>query len=380
MREESKMSKELDTKGKKSSGVKTGSKTSAKKASSKRAKKRRQAKIITFAVEAVILVVLLVVLYVLNRTERFSKVVYDKDVVQDSVNELTEETLETMERYTNIALFGLDTRQAGSLGKGNRSDTIMVASINNETKDVKIISIYRDSYLNLANDKYRKCNEAYSIGGPEQAVAMLNMNLDLKIDNYMSVDFLAVSEVVDLIGGVEIEVDEYEIEHLNNYTVETSKVTGKSTTKLKTTGLQNLDGVQATSYCRIRYTKGDDFKRTERQREVLEAIAAKAKTLTPTKLDEIVKKVFPMCATNMTVDQLLAIAADGLAYNIVETTGFPFEVVTDSVGSAGSCVIPVDLEANVKQLHQTLFDATDYTPTEKVVEISNKIKNDTGVY
>lgn len=381
------MSKELDTKGKKASGTKTnssktsGQKTSSgKRASSKRAKKRKQAKMITFAVEAVILVVLLIVLYVLNRTELLSKVTYDEKVVQDSVNELTEETLETMEQYTNIALFGLDTRQAGSLGKGNRSDTIMVASINNETKDIKIVSIYRDSYLNLANDKYRKCNEAYSIGGPEQAVAMLNMNLDLKIDHYMSVDFLAVSEVVDLVGGVEIEVDEYEIEHLNNYTVETSKVTGKSTTKLKSTGLQNLDGVQATSYCRIRYTKGDDFKRTERQREVLEAIAAKAKTLTPTKLDEIVKAVFPMCATNMTVDQLLAIAADALSYNIVETTGFPFEVVTDSVGSAGSCVIPVDLEANVKQLHQTLFDATDYTPTEKVVEISDKIKNDTGVY
>lgn len=376
------MSKELDTKGKKTSGSKTSAQKSGsgKRSSSKRAKKRKQAKMITFAVEAVILVVLLVVLYVLNRTELLSKVTYDEDVVKESVNELTEETLETMEQYTNIALFGLDTRQAGSLGKGNRSDTIMVASINNETKDVKIISIYRDSYLNLANDKYRKCNEAYSIGGPEQAVAMLNMNLDLKIDHYMSVDFLAVSEVVDLIGGVEIEVDEYEIEHLNNYTVETSKVTGKTTTKLKTTGLQNLDGVQATSYCRIRYTKGDDFKRTERQREVLEAIAAKAKTLTPTKLDSIVKAVFPMCATNMTVDQLLAIAADALSYNIVETSGFPFEVITDSVGSAGSCVIPVDLEANVKQLHQTLFGATDYTPTEKVVEISDKIKNDTGVY
>ncbi|MBQ8857151.1 MAG: LCP family protein [Lachnospiraceae bacterium] len=376
------MSKELDTKGKKASGSTTSTKKSGtgKRSSSKRAKKRKQAKMITFAVEAVILVVLLIVLYVLNRTELLSKVTYDENVVQESVNELTEETLETMEQYTNIALFGLDTRQAGSLGKGNRSDTIMVASINNETKDVKIISIYRDSYLNLANDKYRKCNEAYSIGGPEQAVAMLNMNLDLKIDHYMSVDFLAVSEVVDLIGGVEIEVDEYEIEHLNNYTVETSKVTGKTTSKLKSTGLQNLDGVQATSYCRIRYTKGDDFKRTERQREVLEAIAAKAKTLTPTQLDSIVKAVFPMCATNMTVDQLLAIAADALSYNIVETSGFPFEVITDSVGSAGSCVIPVDLEANVKQLHQTLFGATDYTPTEKVVEISDKIKNDTGVY
>ena len=376
------MSKELDTKGKKTAGSKTSGQKNAsgKKASPKRNKKRKQAKMITFAIEAVILVALLVVLYVLNRTELLSKVTYDEKVVEESVNELTQETLETMGEYTNIALFGLDTRQAGSLGKGNRSDTIMIASINNATKDVKLISVYRDSYLNLANDKYRKCNEAYSIGGPEQAVAMLNMNLDLKIDHYMSVDFLAVSEVVDLLGGVEIEVDEYEIEHLNNYTVETSKVTGKTTTKLKTTGLQNLDGVQATSYCRIRYTKGDDFKRTERQREVLEAIAAKAKTLTPTKLDEIVKAVFPMCATNMTIDQLLAIAADGLSYNIVETNGFPFDVVTDSVGSAGSCVIPVDLEENVKQLHEVLFGAENYTPTAKVAEISNKIKNDTGVY
>lgn len=375
------MSREPETNKKRTSGTKTsGKKTSGKKGSSKRAKKRKKAKMITFAIEAVILIVLLVVLYVLNRTELLSKVTYDDEVVKESVNELTEETLEVMEEYTNIALFGLDTRQAGSLGKGNRSDTIMVASINNDTKDVKIVSIYRDSYLNLANDKYRKCNEAYSVGGPEQAVAMLNMNLDLKIDHYMSVDFLAVSEVVDLLGGIEIDVDEYEIEHLNNYTVETSKVTGKKTQKLTKTGLQTLDGVQATSYCRIRYTAGDDFKRTERQREVLETIAKKAKTMSVSQLDEIVKKVFPMCATNMTVDQLLAIAADGLSYNIVGTSGFPFDVVTDSVGSAGSCVVPVDMENNVKQLHTYLFDATDYQPSETVVKISDKIKNDTGVY
>ena len=379
------MSREPETKKKSSTNrmsekQTSGKKTSGKKSSSKRAKKRKKAKMITFAIEAVVLVVLLIVLYVLNRTELLSKVTYDDQVVEESVNELTEETLETMEGFTNIALFGLDTRQAGSLGKGNRSDTIMVASINNKTKDVKIISVYRDSYLNLANDKYRKCNEAYSVGGPEQAVAMLNMNLDLKIDNYMSVDFMAVSEVVDLLGGVEIDVDEYEIEHLNNYTVETSKVTGKATNKLKTPGLQTLDGVQATSYCRIRYTAGDDFKRTERQREVLETIAKKAKTMSVSQLDSIVKAVFPMCATNMSVDQLLAIAADGLSYNIVGTSGFPFDVTTDSVGSAGSCVIAVDMEANVKQLHNYLFDVTDYQPSETVVKISDKIKNDTGVY
>ena len=380
------MSKELDTKKKKSSGSRStgtkssSAKTSGKKAASKRAKKRKKAKMITFAIEAVILVVLLVVLYVLNRTERFSKVVYDDKVVEDSVNELTKETLEVMDEYTNIALFGLDTRQAGSLGKGNRSDTIMIASINNKTKDVKIVSVYRDSYLNLANDKYRKCNEAYSIGGPEQAVAMLNMNLDLKIDHYMSVDFLAVSEVVDLLGGIEIDVDQYEIEHLNNYTVETSKVTGKSTSKLKSTGLQTLDGVQATSYCRIRYTQGDDFKRTERQREVLETIAKKAKTMSASQLDSIVKAVFPMCATNMTVDQLLGFAADALSYNIVGTTGFPFDVTTDSVGSAGSCVIPIDMEKNVVQLHKYMFETENYTPSETVAKISDKIKNDTGIY
>ena len=385
------MSKELDTKKKKTSSSKnaparsssarpSSAKTSGKKASGKRAKKRKKAKMITFAIEAVILLVLLVVLYVLNRTERFSKVVFDDKVVEDSVNELSEETLEVMDDYTNIALFGLDTRQAGSLGKGNRSDTIMVASINNKTKDVRIISVYRDSYLNLANDKYRKCNEAYSIGGPEQAVAMLNMNLDLKIDHYMSVDFLAVSEVVDKLGGIEIDVDQYEIEHLNNYTVETSKVTGKKTSKLTSTGLQTLDGVQATSYCRIRYTQGDDFKRTERQREVLETIAKKAKTMSASQLDSIVKAVFPMCATNMTVDQLLGFAADALSYNIVGTTGFPFDVVTDSVGSAGSCVIPVDMEKNVMQLHKYLFETENYTPSETVGKISDKIKNDTGIY
>lgn len=384
------MSRELDTKRRKAAGHGTAERRTTehrsveqrdagRKTSSKKAKKRKKAKMITFAVEAVVLIALLLVLYVLNRTERFSKVNYNEDVVNKSINDLTDKTLETMGKYTNIALFGIDTRTPGSLGKGNRSDTIMIASINNETKDVKLVSVYRDTYLNLANDKYKKCNEAYSVGGPDQAIAMLNLNLDLNIKYFMSVDFLAVSEVVDLIGGVEIDVDEYEIDHLNNYTVETSKVTGKKTQKLKKTGLQKLDGVQATSYCRIRYTKGDDFKRTERQREVLQAMADKAKTLSPGKLDEIVKKVFPMCATNMTVEQLIGIAADALSYNIVGTDGFPFEKTTGKIGTA-ACVIPVDMEKNVTELHKYLFDETDYMPSVTVVKISDRIKNDTGVY
>lgn len=390
------MSREQDTRGKKNAGHRSSDRRTddrrrddrrrddrrtddRRKSNARKSKKRKQAKMITFIIEAIVLIALLVVLYVLNRTERFSKVAFEDSVVENSVNDLTEQTLETMDKYTNIALFGIDTRTAGSLGKGNRSDTIMIASINNETKDVKIVSVYRDSYLNLANDKYKKCNEAYSVGGPEQAIAMLNMNLDLNIKYYMSVDFLAVSEVVDRLGGIEVDVDEYEIKHLNNYTVETSKVTGKKTTTLKNPGVQLLDGVQATSYCRIRYTAGDDFKRTERQREVLEKIADKAKTMSVSDLDAIVKKVFPMCATNITVDQLLSIAADGLSYNIVGTDGFPFDKKTGKVGTA-SVVIPVNHETNVVKLHEYLFNETDYIPSATVVKISDRIKNDTGIY
>ena len=111
------MSREPETNKKRTSETRTsGAKTSGKKASSKKTKKRKKAKMITFAIEAAILIVLLIVLYVLNRTELLSKVTYDEEVVQESVNELTKETLEKMEEYTNIALFGLDTRQAGSLG------------------------------------------------------------------------------------------------------------------------------------------------------------------------------------------------------------------------------------------------------------------------
>ncbi len=352
--------------------------TRGKKRVSRKAKKRRKVKIITFVVEAIVLLCLAVAFWVLNRAEMLSKIGFDDEVVQDSVNELSEETLEVLDGYTNIALFGIDTRTPGALGKGNRSDTIMIASINNETKDIKVCSVYRDTYLNLANDKYHKCNGAYSSGGPDQAVAMLNMNMDLNIQYYLSVDFSAVSEVVDLLGGVEIEVDEYEIDHLNNYTIETSKVTGKKTTKLKNTGLQNLDGVQATSYCRIRYTAGDDFKRTERQREVLEAMANKAKTMDLATLDEIIKAVFPMCATNMKLDEMLLMAKDVLSYNIVETAGFPFDKTNKKVGGQ-DCVIPVGLKENVEELHKFLFNEEDYTASADVEKISKYIVNETGV-
>lgn len=358
------------TAGKAASTKKKG--TSRKKSAAK--KKKRM---MIFGIEIVLLLVLLVGFYVVRQLDKLQKPEFTESEVEENET-MAEETKESMSGYLNVALFGLDTRKAGQLGKGNRSDTMIIASINNDTKEVRLVSVYRDTYLNLANGKYNKCNGAYSAGGPQQAVSMLNKNLDLDIKYYISVDFAALTEAIDELGGVMIDVDEEELKHLNNYTVETSEVTGVQTTKLTQPGLQLLDGVQATSYCRIRYTAGDDFKRTERQREVIMEVVNTAKKADIEEINSIINAVFPMIATNYTNSQLLELAPQMLGYNIVDTAGFPFDKATGTISGKGSCVIPINLAANVKQLHEYLFNNYDYVPSSEVQEISDKISADTG--
>ncbi|MCD8249527.1 MAG: LCP family protein [Lachnospiraceae bacterium] len=351
--------------------------STGKKGTSKKKKAKKKKRLVIFGVEIVAVLVLIIGFWVVSKLDTLQRPDVDSEEIQ--VNEtIQESTVQTMSGYTTIALFGLDTRQAGQLGSGNRSDTIIIASINNDTKEVKLVSVYRDTYLNLANGKYNKCNGAYSAGGPEQAISMLNMNLDLDIQYYVSVDFLGLTKTVDYLGGVEIDVDETELEHLNNYIVETSEVTGIETTALTSAGLQTLDGVQATSYCRIRYTAGDDFKRTERQREVILQLVSKAKETDISTINDIINAVFPLIATNYTNEELVAMAPELLTYDIVDTTGFPFDKVSATVSGKGSCVIPVDLEENVRQLHEYLFNNSDYEPSNEVKEIAAQITEDTG--
>ncbi len=361
----------------KRSSSKSASPSSKKKGSSKKKSAKKRKRIIIFGIEIVLLLALVIGFYVVRQLDRIQRPVVDPEQVQ--INEtLPEETKKTLSGYTNVALFGLDTRTPGQLGKGNRSDTIIVASVNNDTQEVKLVSVFRDTYLDLANGKFNKCNGAYSAGGPEQAMAMLNKNLDLDIKYYISVDFAALTETIDLLGGIYIDVDESEIEHLNNYTVETSKVTGVETQKLTQTGLQLLDGVQATSYCRIRYTAGDDFKRTERQREVIGEIVSTAKKADISEINEIINAVFSKIATNYTNEEIIQMAPEMISYNIVDTQGFPFDRVAASVKGKGSCVVPVNLAENVKQLHEYLFGNYSYTPSDEVQAISDQITSDTG--
>ncbi|MCD8397846.1 MAG: LCP family protein [Lachnospiraceae bacterium] len=283
----------------------------------------------------------------------------------------------TSSGYRNIAIFGVDSRE-GELESGTRSDTIIIASINKRTGDIKLVSVYRDTYLDNTDGSYRKATEAYAYGGASLAVNMLNKNLDLDIEDYVTVDFEAVIEVVDELGGIEITLDDEEVYWLNAYLVETSEVTGRSYTEVTSSGTQTLTGIQAMAYCRIRYTTGWDYKRTERQRTVLTQILEKAQQQGVTGLLAIVNNMIPYISTSLDNAELLSLATGISKYEIVDSQGFPFTSATANL-SAGDCVVPQTLASNVSELHELLFGTTDYTPSSTVQEISSYIVSATGI-
>lgn len=360
----------------------TAPRTNGKKMSAKQRKAKKRKRIILFTVEIVALVVLLAALVSVLMITKMDKVKINPEDI--AVNPEVEENTE-MKGYRNIALFGVDSR-TGKLGKGNRSDTIMIASINQDTGDVKLVSVYRDTYLNLGTDAYNKANAAYAKGGPEQAINMLNMCFDLNIQEYVTVGFDALIETIDALGGIQIDVHENEIEHLNNYqrsmfSEDENDALNENIVKVTKPGLQTLNGLQATAYCRIRYV-GDDFGRAERQRKVLLACLDKAKQANPATLVEILNKVLEHVYTNIGVEEMASVLKDVASYEVVAQDGIPFESArkTGTVGKKGSCVIPVDLAENVKMLHEFLFDAADYVPSDQVQQCSQQISSDTGVY
>ncbi len=372
-----------------SSSVRTKKSSGGKKSSARKRAAKRRRKTMLFIAEIIILLVMLGFLYMVLKTEKVEKIRIDEESIVMEMNENVEKN-EVMKGYRNIALFGVDSRE-GSLGKGTRSDTIIIASINQDTGDVKLLSVFRDTYLNLGNDSYNKCNAAYAQGGPEQAMMMLNKNLDMNITDYVTVGFEGLIEVIDALGGVEINVTEKEISHLNNYQISmvgttTDGVTftateGKDYTPVTHAGMQTLNGLQATAYCRIRYI-GNDFQRAQRQRDVIAAIAEKAKGASVSELNDIANSVMKNVSTSLDIKEILGVMSSLADYSIVGNDGFPFEQyrTTGRVSSKGSCVIPQDLEKNVVELHKFLFDEDSYQVSPEVQEFSNKVANDTGKY
>ena len=351
-----------------------GGKNMRAKHSNKEPKKRKGLKI--FGTIVLILVVLLVgivasiLIFVNSKLSQMQQIKLDESDLGVSL-----QAEESLSGYRNIALFGVDSRDS-SLGKGNRSDCIIIASINNKTKEVKLISVYRDTYVNIEGHGLDKITHAYSYGEAPLAIKTLNENFDLNITEFATVNFDAVAEAVNALGGITINVQPEEIEYINNYINETSRVTGLSTQKITSSGKQTLDGVQAVAYARIRYTAGGDYKRTERMRTVVEAMVEKFKTKNISEMNQIIDKVLPEVYTNITSGDIFSLIPSVASFKVTESIGWPYN--TKGITLDRWYGVPVTLESNVKQLHQEAFEELDYTPSERVKEISNQIIQKTG--
>lgn len=291
---------------------------------------------------------------------------------------ITVKTKEELSGYRNIALLGIDSR-ADDYGLGNRSDCIIIASLDQKTKNIRLISVYRDTYLQLeekGKTVLDKVTHAYSYGGAQNTLKALNTNLDLNITEYVTVNFDAVIAAVNAMGGVTIDIDSSELKYINDYINATSASSGIKTSQITKTGKQTLDGVQAVAYSRIRYTEGGDYKRTERMRTVIEAMLSKAKTLNVGQLNKLVDTILPRVSTNISGTEIIGLVPSIASYNITDSIGWPYETRGKTIDRWYG--IPVTLESNVEKLHKEIFGQSDYVVSDTIKEISNQIIKKTG--
>lgn len=332
----------------------------------KHIKKRRRSPI-RFLFLLILLIAVLIGIVVFMLHSKLGKV---QTKVLDQSQLVTVNNDNNMKDYTNYAFFGIDSQTGSMSDRGNRSDSIIVVSINNSTKEVKLLSIYRDTFLSI-NGKYSKINAAYSWGGPELAISTINRNLDLNIEKYATVNFKILANIVDAVGGIEVKVDKSIIKNLNSYIKDMNRINGGNSSMIKSAGTYTLDGNQAVAYSRIRYTAGGDLARAGRQREVLEKIFEKGKK-NPLKMMSVMDEVLPQVKTNMSQDELFKMVLSVFKYNIKDQQGFPWN--QKEMRYYGSYYgFPTTLKENAIRAHKYLFGTKDYQVSDELSKINQKI-------
>lgn len=349
----------------------------AQRSAYERRKRRKKHPIRNFFLAILLLALLLAggtLLYLRSRLQTVNSVELE-DVLQSSISMQVQQD-EAMAGYQNIALFGVDSREQDLLSGDNRSDTIMVCSINKKTGKIKLVSVYRDTLLDIGGGEMRKCNAAYAFGGPQQAVAMLNRNLDLNITDFVTVGFEGLADTIDALGGIDLEITEEEMEYMNSYMDDMYYEIGTEYDEVTDYGMQHLSGIQATAYCRIRYTAGDDFKRAERQRTVLALTLQKAREANPLQLIAAANAALGKTATSLSSGELFMFILQAKGMDLTDSTGFPTEEDRMFATINGeSCVVPYYLTTNVRKLHETLFGEEDYESSPTVGEINDIINS-----
>lgn len=325
---------------------------------------------------------------------------YDKNVKDSDFDEskiVVNENVKKLTGYTNIALFGIDARY-DEFDKNTNSDSIIVVNINNDSGEVRLISVYRDTMLKIrtkdGDSVYSKANEAFFRGGAEGAITMLNTNLDLDIQDYVTVNFSGLTEIIDALGGIDVTITEDERFYINGYLVETRKVTGMDAPDVNESGTVHLSGLQATAYCRIRYTSyfdeegneyKDDLGRTARQRAVLSKLVDKAKAAGSDKIIKIAKRILnsntkdkTFVKTSMDFDEIMDLIPLMIDFTLTDTVGFPYTLAMPTIDGK-SFIVAEGLSYNVSKLHEFMYGEPGYKVSPSVRKINDYLIDYTGV-
>ena len=288
----------------------------------------------------------------------------------DQLGRVTED--KNMKNYRNIVLFGVDDQDNTIRDKGSRTDCIIIASIHKVSHKVKLMSIYRDTYVSI-DGNYDKINAAYSYGGPELAIRTINRNLDLDIKDFATVNFKALADAVDILGGIELTIkSEKELENLNAYIGNMNKINGGNSPKFQKTGTYTFDGNQAVAYSRIRYMEGGDHARASHQRLVVDGILKKTKQQ-PWKIPSIASKVLPQCKTSLSANDLTLLTSTLLLTDISDSQAYPFES-SDSRYNGIYYGFPKTVKSNAREAHHYLFGTEGYEVSEELGKISDKVQ------
>ena len=348
----------------------------------KRQKRRRWSKkrkaLIIISVLVIVCVALLIGGYFFL-LDKFNNMDYeDLNGADYDINPGVEEKLEG---YRNILIVGLDTRENEDESY-SKSDAIIIATIKEDNGKVRLTSVYRDTLLDLEEQKGKhrldKLTHQYMYGDPLSLIRTLNRNMDLNIKEYVKVNWETVADATDNMGGLELTIKDYEIKEMNKYIKSTNKTLHGDKTKIKKAGKQTLNGIQTVTYCRIRKVGNGDYERTERMRKTMKAAFKKTKTMSLGELNDLAEEILPEIGTNITGKKIVGLAVGTLRYDLGKNSGWPYDVseaVVDGVWYGP----PVTLESNVKEMHRKLFGQKNYEPTKKVKTINDRIIELTGV-
>lgn len=317
----------------------------------KKAVKKQKKKIIIFSTLFIFLVSIGVIYFGLGK---INKVDIKQDDESLGINQEVKKKAEEND-IVNIAFFGIDRR---TKTEPCRSDSIIIVSIDKKHNKIKMSSIIRDTYVPIDGHGKTKINHAYAYGGPQLAISTLNKNFALDIKDFVAVDFFDLEKIIDILGGVEIHIENDELKYINDYINSVSNIEKVKATPVTSVGMQTLNGKQAVAYSRIRYTSGGDFKRAERQREVLEQLLNKVKKMDKAEFVKVVPKLLQYVQTSMSSTEIVKMGTDTIVSGMknIEQARFPVDADAKGEKIDGVYYYVGDLKATTDKIHKFIFD------------------------